>query len=245
MQRRNTGWLAAIGLKLLGALMLLEYCTAVAIAQNSDVSNEFWPEFDFYIKLNEKSRIFAMYTATKQENLNAYSDGQAGVHLDFYALQSRRTRVIDFVDPSRSKHIMFRAGYLLTRPKNNSGTSTEHMATAEATGRANLPGGLLLSDRNRIDLRWVDGDPKQRYRNRLKLERTFDIGRFQLTPYAHGEVYYELRDRKWTRVRYSVGAEWSVTKRIILEGYYLRQNTWASVPQFVNAYAVAFQFYIR
>lgn len=230
---------------LLKVLLLLLSLTFGTAAQTSDTTNEFWPEFDFFIKLNEKSRIYALYTATKPEHLETYADGQTGVHIDFYAVPAFRKNLIQYIDPSCSKVLMVRAGYLITRPKNNSGSSTEHMATGEATARAHLPAGLLLSDRNRVDFRWVSGDPKHRYRNRLKLEKTFDIGRFQLTPYAHAELFYDFKPRMWSRLRYAAGAEWNITKRIILEGYYLRQNTWASVPQFVDAAGMAVQFYFR
>ena len=227
-----------------GALFLLLALAMPARAQEPDSTGEFWPEFDIFIKLNEKSRIFVLYSGTKQENLGAYADGQHGVHFDFYTIPAFRP-VIASIDQSRSKFLMVRVGYLLSRPRNNSGTATEHMATAEATARAQLRGGLLLSDRNRFDVRWVDGEPKNRYRNRLKLERTFGIGRFQFTPYAHAEAFYDLKPHDWSRLRYAAGAEFSITKHIVLEGYFLRQNTWASVPQFVNALGTAVQFYLR
>ena len=230
---------------LLSALLIAQAFTMAAAAQTSDSTMESWPEFDFYIKLNEKARIFALYTATKPDSLGSYADGQTGVHVDFYAVPGLRKKLIQYADASRSKMMMLRAGYLLTRPKNGSTTSTEHMAIVEATGRAHLPAGWLLSDRNRVDFRWVDGNPKHRYRNRLKLERTFDVSRFQLTPYAHVELFYDIKGREWTRLRYAAGMEWNITKRIILEGYYLRQNTWASVPQFVNVLGTAVQFYFR
>lgn len=231
--------------KPLKALLLLLALIIPAPAQDSDSNSEFWPEFDFFIKLNEKSRIFVLYTATKQENLGTYADGQSGIHVDFYAVSPFRTRIVDYLDQSRSKMLMVRAGYLVSRPKNNSGTATEHMATGEATARAHLPAGLLLGDRNRIDFRWVGGEPRHRYRNRLKIERTLEIGWFHLTPYAHAELFYDFKPRDWSRLRYAIGAEWNITKRIIVEGYYLRQNTWASVPQFVNAVGFCAQFYLR
>jgi hypothetical protein len=216
-----------------------------AAAQTSDSADEFWPEFDIYIKLNEKSRIFLLYAATQQEDLGAYADGQVGVHIDFWALPALRKRLIESIDQSRSKMVMFRLGYIYSHPKNSSGAATENMATGEGTGRAHLPAGWLLSDRNRFDFRWLDGDPAHRYRNRLKLEETFDAGRFQITPYAYAELFYDFNVLKWTRLRYAAGAEWTVTNHIVLEGYYLRQNTWGSAPQFVNALGVAAQFYFR
>ena len=119
------------------------------------------------------------------------------------------------------------------------------MLTSEATGRVHLPALLLMSDRSRIDLRWLNGDFRWRYRNRLKFERTFHGGRFEFTPDGHGEVFYSAEQRKWTRLRYAAGMEWTITRRIVLEGYFLRQNDWASSPQFVNALGVVMQFYLR
>lgn len=227
------------------AALALVFAVAVPLAaQDSDSTSEFWPEIDIFLKLNDKARLFGMYTATRPENLRTYADGQTGLHIDFYGLPPLRKRVIDYVDAARSKSLMIRAGYLFSRPKNNSGSSTEHMAIVEATGRAHLPAGLLLSDRNRFDLRWVEGAPRHRYRNRLKLERTFKAGRFELTPYGHAEAFFDLRNFEWSRFRYAAGGEWAITKRIVFEAYYLRQNTWASKPQFVNATGVALQAYL-
>jgi hypothetical protein len=232
-------------LQFLSPLLLAVGCATCAAAQTSDIANEFWPELDVYVNLNDASRLFVFFTATGREDLNAYADGQVGVNLDFWALPPIRKHLHQRADRSLSKLLMVRVGYLYAYPRNNSGSSVENMATGEATARAPLPAGLLLSERNRLDLRWLNGDPAHRYRNRLKLERTFDIGRFQLTPYAHAEVFYSFDVHDWTRLRYAAGAELSVTKRIILEGYYLRQNTWGSVPQFVNALGLAAQFYFR
>jgi hypothetical protein len=218
---------------------------APAAAQTSDSTTEVWPEFDFYIRLNDKSRIYLLSSATRQQDLGAYADGQFGAHIDFWAVPGLRKRLIESIDQARSKMVMFRFGYIYSRPKNNSGAVTENMATGEGTGRAHLPDGWLLSDRNRFDFRWLDGDPAHRYRNRLKFEKTYDAGRFQITPYAYAELFYDFNVRKWTRLRYAAGAEWTVTKHIVLEGYYLRQNTWGSVPQFVNALGLAAQFYFR
>jgi len=235
---RDTGCLSVV-------FVLFAVLSPSLAAQESDSTGETWPEFDVFVKLNQKSRLFVMYSATKQENLGTYADGQTGVHIDFYGLSALRKRAIDYFDAARAKSLMVRAGYLYSRPRNNSGSAGEHMALMEATGRAHLRGELLLSDRNRLDLRWVEGNPRHRYRNRLKLERTFKAGRFELTPYAHAEVFYDLRNREWSRFRYAGGSEWAITKRIVFEAYYLRQNTWASKPQFVNAAGLALQFYFR
>jgi hypothetical protein len=219
--------------------------SVAAAAQPSAGTIEFWPEFDLFIQLNQESRIFAMYTATKSANLGEYANGQVGLYYDYWMVRPLRKPLISYFDPSRSKVLMLRVGYLLNRPKNNSGNATEHTATVEVNSRAQLPANLLLSMRNRLDLGWVAGDPNHRYRNRLKLDWTFNAGRFQFTPYAHAEVFYDFKEGRWTRFRYAAGAEWYITKRFALEGYYLRQNTWREVPQFVNGLGVVFQVHLR
>ena len=92
--------------------------------------------------------------------------------------------------------------------------------TSEATGRFHLPVLLSLSDRSRIDLRWVNGDLRWRYRNRLKIERTFRVKRLEWTPYSHAEAFYSLDQSSWTRIRYAAGTELALSRRIVLEGYF-------------------------
>jgi hypothetical protein len=228
----------------LGLLLLLA-CAAAAKGEDSDSTSQFWPEVDLFIGLNARSRLYLVYSGTKKENLNTYADGQTGAYFDFWALPALRKDLRKRPDASLSRLLLVRTGYLYSRPLNSSGAATEHMLTYEATARAPLPKSLLVSDRNRFDFRWVNGDFTWRYRNRLKLERTFQAGRFQLTPYAHGEIFYSPEKRSFTRLRYAAGMEWAITQRIVLEGYYLRQNDWGSVPQFVNAAGLAVQFYLR
>jgi hypothetical protein len=228
-----------------GAFLLLLVPGFAAVAQPLNSLNEFWPEFDAYIKLNEKSRIFLMYTATKMENLRTYTDGQTGAYIDFYAVPALRPHLIKYVDASHSKMLFLRAGYSLSRPKGDAVSPIENMVSVEATGRAHLPAGFLLSDRSRIDFRWVAGNFSDRYRNRIKLERAFNAGRFQLTPFTHAEFYYDFRQRDWTRWRWAAGADWAITRHIVLEGYFLRQDTWRSIPKLVNATGLTIQFFIR
>jgi hypothetical protein len=104
---------------------------------------------------------------------------------------------------------------------------------------------LLLSDRNRFDFRWREGEFNWRYRNRLKFERTFPAGRFELTPYVHAEAFCSLNQQMWTRARYTVGMEWAITKRVVLEVYVARQNEFRSTLPTFRAIGLALQFYFR
>jgi hypothetical protein len=244
LRRRSTrAACAPIGL----ALCLLPRFSARLQAQ--DIRDEFWPELNLYLKLNEKSRLFFLYSATKLDNRQTHSEGSFGAYFDFYAVPLFRPRLrAAHMDPARSKSLLVRVGYLGSRTpsSDSSDASVEQTPTVEGHGRAPLPWGLLLTDRNRWDFRFVDGDFQPRYRNRLKLERTFEVrcpGITGITPYGHGEAFYDWRFHKFHRFRYAAGLELSLGRHVTLESYYLRQHDTVSAPQHVNAVGFALQLY--
>jgi Protein of unknown function (DUF2490) len=215
-------------------------------AQSSNTREEFWPELDAYVRLNEKSRLFFQYSATREKDLMTKADGQIGGFLDVYMLPVFRRRLREDPDASRDKFLMFRVGYAYSpTPSGSSTPSTEHIPTIAATGRAPLPWGSILSDRNRGDLRFVNGVFTPRYRNRLRIERTVKQGRFLLTPYIDAEVFYDWRYDAFNEFRYSAGMNWSVARFLAVEGYYTRERDTKSSPEYVNAAGVKVQFYFR
>ncbi len=206
---------------------------------------EFWPETDIFVQLNAKSRLYFVYSATKTDDRQTYADGGLNINYDWYGAHTIMPKLV-FRDPARTQLVMFRAGYQYTvTPEGSNPRSTEHTPTVEAHARAPLPWKILASDRNRFDLRLVDGRFLPRYRNRVKVERTFKIGRFELNPYAHVEVFYDWRWNTFNRYRYAGGMEWSITKWLVLEGYNLTQRDTKSSPEWVNAEGVALQIYFH
>jgi hypothetical protein len=226
------------------SLLILLFTVAPASAQETE--NQLWPEIDAFVKLSSKTRLFFIYSATRPSDVSTYSDGQVGGYLDFYTFPVLGARVRRHADDARSKSLMVRAGYLLDRtPFGSENTSVTHMPTVEAHGRVTLPGKVLLSDRNRFDFRIVNGDYRPRYRNRLKAERTFKLGRFELNPYTHYEIFYSWRSNTFNRFRLSAGMEWTVTRRFVLESYYSRQRDTGPPESFTNAVGLVAQFYLR
>jgi hypothetical protein len=226
------------------SLLILFFAAAPAPAQETE--NQIWPEINAFVRLSGKTRLFFLFSATRRENLSEYSDGQAGVFLDFYTLPLIGRRVRQHADAARGKSVMIRAGYMLDRaPPDSPETSVTHMPSIEAHARMELPWKILLSDRNRLDFKIVDGEYRPRYRNRLKIERNFKTGRFELNPYAHAEAFYDWHLNTFNRFRYSTGIEWTLTRHIILESYYTRQRDTAPSRKYTNALGVVVQFYLR
>ena len=226
-------------------LFLVLAGTHGARAQQPTTRNEFWPEIDVYLNLKPKVRLYLIATVSKSvedgELRNAKGfEAQIGAHIDYIP----------------NKHVILRAGYRYgSAIGSNDDPFKEHRLLTEQTLRKLIPGGLLLSDRNREDFRFVNGDFSFRYRNRVTLEREFHLlKRRTVTPYVSGEVFYDTRYNIWNRNRVAVGVQTSLRRgpirklllpkrQVILDLYYMRQNDSRSDTEHVNALGVALAFY--
>jgi hypothetical protein len=214
-------------------------------AQEPTTRWELWPEIDVYIDIKPKVRLFLFGTVSKTaedgELRNAKGfETQVGVHVDYIPNQ----------------HVVLRTGYRYgTSVGSSDDPFKEHRLITEQTLRHLLPGDLLLSDRNREDFRFIDGDFSFRYRNRVTLERDFHIFKGRtITPYVSGEIFYDTRHHTWNRNRYAVGVQAALKagplrkllmpkRQVILDLYYMRQNDSRSDIQHVNAIGAALGFY--
>ncbi len=142
--------------------------------------------------------------------------------------------------------LMIRAGYYFAKtPPDSKDPWTEHTALIEATPRFFLPRLILVENRLRGDLRFVNGELLPRFRDRLRIERTFKLKRTAITPYGEFETFYDWRYNSFHRQRYDAGAEWVLTRQFVLEGYYLRQQDSQSSPKGMNVAGVVLQFYFQ
>jgi len=226
-------------------LVLVLTGTQAANAQESTTRKEFWPEIDVYITVKPKVRLYLTGTVSKSvedgelRNAQGY-EGQIGVHVDYIP----------------NKHVILRTGYRYgTSVGSNSEPFKEHRFLTEQTLRKLLPRDLLLSDRNREDFRFVNGDFSFRYRNRVTLEREFHLFKGRtITPYVSGEIFYDTRYNTWNRNRFAVGVQQSLRRgplqkmllpkrQVILDLYFMRQNDSRSDIRHVNAIGAALAFY--
>ena len=226
-------------------LLVFVMGTARVTAQESATRNEFWPEVDVYIKVKPKVRLYLLGTVSKSvedgELRNAQGfEAQIGAHIDYLP----------------NDHVILRAGYRYgTSVGDSDDPFKEHRLLTEQTLRKMLPGELLLSDRNREDFRFVNGDFSFRYRNRVTIEREFHLFKQRtITPYVSGEIFYDTRYDIWNRNRFAVGIQQSLRRgplrrmllperQVILDLYYMRQNDSRSDIPHVNAIGAALAFY--
>jgi len=206
-------------------------------------ANQLWPEVSTYVKLNDNVRFYFLSTTVKEDRES--TEWEFGPNLDFFfkPLKKKARWVVFPQDESKSRSVMVRIGYRYIYPVTGSDPG-EHRGVLEVTPRYPMPHGVLLSDRDRIDLRLIGGAHSWRYRNRLTLEKVVRIGRVRLVPYVRGEIYYDSRFDKWSRTALTAGSAFPTTKHIELETYYEHQNDTSSSPnRQVNALGVVVNIY--
>ena len=230
-------------LRLLCFLAALVIGTRTATAQ--ETRKEFWPEVDVYINVKPKVRLYLLATISKSvedgeiRNAQGY-EAQIGMHVDYIP----------------NNHLILRTGYRYgSAIGDNDDGFREHRLITEQTLRKLLPADFLLSDRNREDFRFINGDFSFRYRNRVTIERELPVfkGR-NITPYISGEIFYDTRFDVWNRNRLAVGIQHTLLRgplqkmllhkrQVVLDLYFMKQNDSRSQVPHVKAVGAALSFY--
>ncbi len=105
---------------------------------------------------------------------------------------------------------------------------------------------MLIADRNRGEVNWVEGESYWRYRNRISLEPTLATAGYEFTPYARAEFYYDSRYSKFSRTALDVGGVFPFLHRFEIEPYYEHQNDTAKSPnRQVNAVGLVLSIYFH
>lgn len=223
--------------KLAGMISLLVLISPPAKAQ----SYQTWPEISTYVKLNSDVRLYFIATTTRENSKG--TSAEIGPNIDFYLKPLLRLEQITIfqLDKSKSRPLLLRLGY---RYLPSTDGPAEHRGVLEATGRLPLMTGFLVSDRNRADLRFIDGEFSWRYRNRLTVERTVSILSYHFSPFVRGEVYFDSNYEKWSRTSGTLGAAFPIRQHTEIEIYYEHQNDTGKSPnRQVNALGIALNLY--
>ena len=241
--RRNLHTRNLRAVALLCLILLGLFPRALWAQQESSTQEEFWPELNVFIGLNQATRIFLMVSRAKARDFR-YAEAMFGAHVDF-GIKPRIRIAMQGLDASKMQHLSGRVGYRYNRSAQDIIDGfREHRGVVELTPRYPLPAKLLLSNRNRVDLRWVNDVFSWRYRNRLTLEREWRVReRLALTPYGSGELYYDSRFDVWNRNRYALGLQTTLTRNIMIDVYFMRQNDSRSNPPHVNAIGAALNLF--
>jgi hypothetical protein len=235
------GWIACTGL-LLGSDMA-----------RAETSREFWPEFNAYLKLNERTRAYLLATSSRTDTgdgpngaWSSRTQGTLGAHLDYSLTPVLRPDLLDR-DWARNRYLWMRVGYQYSSSLNDSDSDTgfhENRGVFQVTGRTPpLAGDLEWIARARWDLRDRNGQDSSLYRLRLGFERQFDLHAHAVVPYFHAETIYDTRYDAWKQQRYQAGVEVTLSGPWRIKPYLEARNDNLSQPAHVRAFGLILQYY--
>ena len=200
-----------------------------------------WPEIDTYVSLNPNFRFYFIAAQTIENGRG--TEAEIGPNLDFFFLPLFRKNkgVIFQSDQAKSRLFLMRVGYHYLPSTDG---PTEQRSVAEMTGRYPLKSGLLFSDRDRVDFRFINEKFLWRYRNRASMERTVSIWSYHFTPYVRAEAYFDSNFDKWSRTSEDLGAAFPIRKHTEVEAYYEHQNDTSKSPnRQINALGISLNLY--
>ena len=208
--------------------------------QAQSLQGQWWPEIDTYVGLNRQIRV--MFEASKTvDGAFGYDSADIGPTLEI-TLKPILRRRIETNNSAKQKYLTFGVGYRYVPTVDK---PSENRIELDLTPRYILPKSILLSNRNRGELRDIGGKYSWRYRPRLTLERNFEIKAVSFAPYAEGELYYDSRYGIWNKNRYEFGVTFPVRRRLDVKPYYAHSNDGRSSIPHVNAAGLTVSLYFR
>ena len=213
--------------------LLIVLCAGPPLVWAQAGSDQFWPELDSYYSFNPRLRLAV--DASRSTDGASYSSIEVGPTFNIFARRFLQPRITT-PDQAKKNLLVFGVGYRYLAGINQ---SPENRIELDVTPRIPLPWGILVGDRNRIDLRLIEGSGfSWRYRNRLSAQRTFRIHPFVFSPYVQGEIFYNSNPGRWNKTTVQFGADVPFRKHFGFEPYYERDNNLGSVPSHVNAFGL-------
>jgi Protein of unknown function (DUF2490) len=231
-------------LKLL-LLVLSLFGSYALVAQDSSVQKQIWPEIEAYYRINERLRLYSLISGTKSNS--AYTDGTAGIYIDYFALPwlRRGRNDTELSDTARGYFLWFRMGYSYSSPPAGDSKKTINIYETEMDNNFHIPADIVMIARNRIDWRWVNGDFQPIYRPRLKFVRNLKTEYLTFDGYVWSEYFLYWNDPTQNRLRIAIGAEIKVLRFMDFEAYYMYQFQNKQYVQPLNAIGIQLDFYLK
>ncbi len=214
-----------------------------------------WPEMNWFLPVNPDTQLLLVVALVDDlDTEHGELEVGATLRLDLDTFQRWEAET---PEERERQYLLLGLGYRHIRSLGDEeDLNGEHRGIIELTPRFYLPHNIIVSDRNRVDLRWIDGeDFSTRYRNRLTVEREFRSRRRVFSLYAEVEVFNDSRYEGWDRVTYDVGIQLpfegapllrsDTVQRAgtVLEFYYLYQDDKRNPDNTLNAIGAIYKIY--
>lgn len=180
------------------------------------------PTVSATIEVTKKVR-FEIYAGREKSEEIESSKKKVGTGISI-RLKPVFRRFLDAVDTDKQHVLVFGTTYEYSVANERAVKSIEHKLMFDVSLRYAFPSDLLFSNRNRAELRRVNGNNHFRFRNRPMLERPFRVRQKDYTPYVAAEAYWDQRYGKWNMFKISGGIVVPLARRFSMEFLYERQH---------------------
>lgn len=189
--------------------------------------------------------IFGQGNPVPENDVQSWNDVQLSVPLhkkvDFLVQGTLRfggnlTTAIDErlgagVNVKLNRYVTLNASFFAREARPPNGRREHEFRTSKGVTLQFPVGKFTVSDRNVFEHRWRSPQVDAwRYRNRIRLERPFQINKTKFTWFISEEVFYDWSLNDWVRNRAAIGGTHAFNKHFTLELYYMRQNDGRSRP---------------
>jgi hypothetical protein len=197
----------------------------------AQTSSEFWPILNAKFQMPHKWRALA-FAGLKKGEENQYQQFNGGLG---FARQLKPILKLHpkNADADKENTFVLGGGYERLQTFQSGTKSNENRLALQGTSAFRPLSRLLLSDRNRVEFRWIEGDYSTRYRNEPEALYDILIRQLHLSLYGSGEFFFDGAKGEWAREQYTGGIEWPLPHKAILQTYYLRQNSTTN-PKHLN-----------
>jgi hypothetical protein len=203
------------------AVAIIALTVATAFAQAPKVS-EFDPTVWISFDVNRRVRLELITGREESDDIgSAKWKVTAGASFRF---KSAFPTLLDMIDSDKRHVLVVGTFYQYSRADDAAGTTIEHRAIVEATGRYAIKGSFLLTDRNRIEFRRVNDDYRFRYRNLAIIERRLKLKGHTFAPFGSAEAFWDKGLSKWNQFRFAAGVSVPVVRKITVNPYFERAH---------------------
>ena len=219
---------------------------------HAETSREFWPEFNAFLKLDARARVYLLANSSYPEANEQLAikrqplEGVVGAHLDYSLMPVLRPDLRE-QDWARNRYLWVRAGYQYshsTSAAEAANSYRENRGVFEMTGRTPpLAGQLEWVARARWDWRNRNGTNSSLYRLRVGAERQFDLRGHAAVPYVTAEAIYDTRSNSWDQQRYQVGSEFAIGDNWRVEPYFEQRTYSHSEPARVLGFGLVLKYF--
>ena len=220
------------------AALVIAFAIASAFSQSQHVS-EFDPTVWIGYDVNNRVRLDLVMGREESDDIGS-AKWKVTVGASF-RFRSAFPTLLEMIDSDKHHVLVIGTYYQYSRGTDATGTTVEHRAIFDVTGRYAIK-NFLVTDRNRIEFRSVNGDFRFRYRNLAILERPFRVRGYRIAPFVTAEAFWDKDLGKWNQFRFSGGSNFALYRRSSVDVYFERAHCVSC--SYTNTNVAGLRFYI-